>query len=387
MKKRIIAVVLLQIIFFSIGCKEREKNVSDNAEIRKAKYGNLGYEYITDIPVDVDYEALIRFLKREFPADSVLNEFGPGTHTFYLSYYHCNKDLISFFKTLTLGQSGDPFGSFGKTNCLKYYQEGFKIFKVRKNEDSKKVICKYYEVKIGIDKKKNNIYPWTVTELDARRYFPHFKEKNNNKKYVSGRFSTIIGGYEALSSKIIYPDEAREKGVSGKVIVIAYVEKSGEVAGTQLSKGIGFGCDEAALKAVSEMKFYPTGGRFFTYVPIDFELEYKPETYDLTSNVVKFKPEHINVNEKCTIEFNVVNYGNKKIPTSEYKTSMYIGKELVFMTIGSPAIVENKEAKFYVPWTPRKAGTYEYTIYVDEDNILKESNRGNNIVKGKITVY
>lgn len=67
----------------------------------------------------------------------------------------------------------------------------------------------------------------------------------------------IKGGIQALVSLIKYPDEARANNIEGRVFVQFVVDKSGQVRDPKLIKGIGHGCDEAALLAVSELEFEP----------------------------------------------------------------------------------------------------------------------------------
>lgn len=66
-----------------------------------------------------------------------------------------------------------------------------------------------------------------------------------------------IGGIEAIQKKIVYPEIAKRAGVEGKVYILAYVDENGNVTKTEVLKGIGAGCDEAAEKAVRETKFKP----------------------------------------------------------------------------------------------------------------------------------
>lgn len=66
-----------------------------------------------------------------------------------------------------------------------------------------------------------------------------------------------IGGIAAIQSKIVYPEIAKRAGVEGKVYVTAFVDESGNVTKAEVLKGIGAGCDEAALAAVRATKFKP----------------------------------------------------------------------------------------------------------------------------------
>ncbi|GAB4298322.1 MAG: energy transducer TonB [Ignavibacteriaceae bacterium] len=66
-----------------------------------------------------------------------------------------------------------------------------------------------------------------------------------------------IGGIAAIQSKIVYPEIAKRAGVEGKVHVLAFVDETGTVTDAKILKGIGAGCDEAALDAVKKTKFKP----------------------------------------------------------------------------------------------------------------------------------
>lgn len=66
-----------------------------------------------------------------------------------------------------------------------------------------------------------------------------------------------IGGIAGIQSKIVYPDIAKRAGVEGRVYVLAFVDEHGNVTKVNTIKGIGAGCDEAAMSAVQKTKFKP----------------------------------------------------------------------------------------------------------------------------------
>lgn len=66
-----------------------------------------------------------------------------------------------------------------------------------------------------------------------------------------------IGGLKSIQEKIIYPEIAIRAGVQGKVFVRAFVDENGSVIKAEVVKGIGAGCDEAAINAVLQTKFSP----------------------------------------------------------------------------------------------------------------------------------
>lgn len=86
-----------------------------------------------------------------------------------------------------------------------------------------------------------------------------------------------IGGWDALYSKISYPREARQKKIEGTVIILAFIEKNGEVSSATVKKGIDKSCDENARLAVYYSRFKPgilkgRPVRVQMEIPIEFSL-------------------------------------------------------------------------------------------------------------------
>ncbi|NWF89390.1 MAG: energy transducer TonB [Ignavibacteriaceae bacterium] len=66
-----------------------------------------------------------------------------------------------------------------------------------------------------------------------------------------------IGGIFSIQKNIKYPELAKRAGIQGKVYVLAFIDEQGDVVNARIIKGIGAGCDEAALFAVKQVKFKP----------------------------------------------------------------------------------------------------------------------------------
>ncbi|HVO75264.1 MAG TPA: energy transducer TonB [Ignavibacteriaceae bacterium] len=66
-----------------------------------------------------------------------------------------------------------------------------------------------------------------------------------------------VGGLESLYKTINYPDLAKKSGVQGKVYLLIYINETGGVDDVKVIKGIGAGCDEAAVDAVKKASFTP----------------------------------------------------------------------------------------------------------------------------------
>ncbi|MEE4259504.1 MAG: M56 family metallopeptidase [Bacteroidales bacterium] len=98
-----------------------------------------------------------------------------------------------------------------------------------------------------------------------------------------------------LGSNIKYPEQAKKDGIEGKVFVNFVIEKDGSVGETKVLRGIGGGCDEEAMRVVSEMPYWSPGMqrgqavRVSYNLPISFKLDEKDK--DTIFTVVEEMPE------------------------------------------------------------------------------------------------
>ena len=82
-----------------------------------------------------------------------------------------------------------------------------------------------------------------------------------------------------IKGTLVYPKLAKENGVEGKVYVRFVITKSGEIANSKVLRGIGFGCDKAALKAVRSLPKWKPGTSFgkpvhvIYTIPVIFRLD------------------------------------------------------------------------------------------------------------------
>ena len=81
--------------------------------------------------------------------------------------------------------------------------------------------------------------------------------------------------YRFLEKNMIYPQMAKEAGISGKVYITFVVEKDGSIADITLLRGIGGGCDEEALRVVKAMPAWKPGLQRNIPVRVQFILDIK----------------------------------------------------------------------------------------------------------------
>lgn len=74
---------------------------------------------------------------------------------------------------------------------------------------------------------------------------------------VAEQMPEIIGGMEAVYSKIRYPRQAVRDGIEGRVFIQFVVDHEGNVRNPQVLRDIGGGCGDAALAAIKQVKFEP----------------------------------------------------------------------------------------------------------------------------------
>ena len=122
---------------------------------------------------------------------------------------------------------------------------------------------------IWVQHHKERVAGFTFAAIPATRPLSEFLESNASKFVQSGNapdddffvvveeMPILIGGLASVQSKVLYPEMARRAGIEGRVTVQFIVNENGDVEDPRIIRGIGGGCDEAALAAVSEAKFEP----------------------------------------------------------------------------------------------------------------------------------
>ncbi len=86
------------------------------------------------------------------------------------------------------------------------------------------------------------------------------------------------GGDDALIAYIKrrqrYPAEAARAGISGRVFVSFVITETGQIQDVQVLKGLGYGCDEEAVRLVREMPRWKPGTQSNRIVKVKFNLPF-----------------------------------------------------------------------------------------------------------------
>ncbi len=121
-------------------------------------------------------------------------------------------------------------------------------------------ILPYQEVMQQIQVKKvEKVIKETEDEASEEEETPDMKATQNTNEIPNFlpfvRVDEIAKATTSLEPK--YPPAAREAGVEGTVVLEVYIDKDGKVWKVRLKRGIGFGCDEAAIRQVKRTRFIP----------------------------------------------------------------------------------------------------------------------------------
>ncbi|MBO9614254.1 MAG: TonB family protein [Dyadobacter sp.] len=115
--------------------------------------------------------------------------------------------------------------------------------------------------------------------------------------------------FKFLGRNIKYPTKASKADVQGKVFVNFVVTSEGDIKDVKVLKGIGYGCDEEAVRVISKFPKWTPGKQDgkavsvkFT-VPINFQLAEVGEdtNIDNETTIVGFKPVSQKTNEKAPL--------------------------------------------------------------------------------------
>ncbi|SMO69169.1 M56 family metallopeptidase [Gracilimonas mengyeensis] len=86
---------------------------------------------------------------------------------------------------------------------------------------------------------------------------PGTKSDDGDYFVVVEEMPKLIGGMQAIQSKIEYPEQARKAGIEGQVVVRFVVDENGDVIEPEVVRGISSGADAEALRVVKEAQFEP----------------------------------------------------------------------------------------------------------------------------------
>lgn len=179
-------------------------------------------------------------------------------------YYYPNGNLKSE-KNYSNGKLNGYVREYYDTGLLKeeyFVKEGIKDGSYRKYYDNgalKELII--FEKGVQVKKDFFDYDPTFVASVKA------YKAGNRQQQVFEKRKTILIcdveicpvpvGGLSSILDNLVYPEHALLYGLEGTVTLIATINEIGNVIATEIVKGIGLGCDEAAQDAVKKTQFIP----------------------------------------------------------------------------------------------------------------------------------
>ena len=414
---RLLLLVSLTIILNG-GCKN---NVDDKAIVKMQKMESwANYDDLLDIKSETAIDTVLfrQEMNQILTPEKIYELFGSGYHNFYLALtistdgrnnFTIATDIslwlspglqtekMIFSEGTELSVEKNKFLSTNHTNGEEIHSHAIfntpfldtkNVFKSKPGILNKKSVrsIKLFAMNITIDKNKKIINPWAIKEIDISKYREHFLNPKLNRYYFStGLPAVSIDGFESIRKAIVYPKTALKNGITGRVIVEIFADEEGKYAGYQLIKGLGYECDEAVIEAIKNAKFrgYPTGQRSSIIVPFEFGPA-KASPIDLAVQVFDYNEDP---NVYNNIKLGIINKNKlDKNLEQNYFIYVYMNGYLIFQNYCTGISKAETQQFFWFRWHTDKPGSYNYTIYIDPENRLNDSNRENNTVRGTLVV-
>ncbi|MBK7566506.1 MAG: energy transducer TonB [Chitinophagales bacterium] len=94
--------------------------------------------------------------------------------------------------------------------------------------------------------------------------------------------------YQYLIDNLQYPADAKANCIKGTVFVKFVINETGEVSEANVARGLGYGCDEEALRVINSMPSWKPGTQNDKPVSVAFTM---PVKFDIADCTVKKEPE------------------------------------------------------------------------------------------------
>lgn len=125
-------------------------------------------------------------------------------------------------------------------------------------------------------------------------------DPKNPRKKTFLRIPAFPGGKDAYQQftkeNIVYPELALTNKVEGSVYLIYTVNNIGEIVDVEVTKGIGSGCDEEAIRIIRMLKYEPARNR-----GVKMKVEMKTRiNFKLSEDLVKKDQSEIQINYSST---------------------------------------------------------------------------------------
>lgn len=153
-----------------------------------------------------------------------------------------------------------------------------------------------------------------------------FPKGNTNKQIftTAEQIPEFNGGqvelYKWLARNIKYPQEAKNNKIEGRVFVKFVIEASGEIGEVNITKGIGYGCDEEAARVIKNMpKWKPAMQNGYPVaIYYNMPIVFKWHKNVVSEDIIFFEHEQATKNRKFTI----VSYPSYKNKSPKFRLGL-----------------------------------------------------------------
>ena len=154
---------------------------------------------------------------------------------------------------------------------------------------------------------------------------------------------------EYLSKNIHYPDTARERGIEGRVVVKFVINEDGSVSDAKVMRGIGYGCDEEAVRVIKNMPPWKPGKQngkavkvYYTQ-PIAFKLETEKKVVESGPTGIDpgIAPMEPNGNVQTPQPPKIYSYV-EQMPSAPYEMNEYLAKNVHYPKAARKAEVQGR---------------------------------------------
>ncbi|MGN8225787.1 energy transducer TonB [Gracilimonas sp. BCB1] len=101
--------------------------------------------------------------------------------------------------------------------------------------------------------------------------------KESSQTVIVHSIPVLEGGNRALRNRIEYPSEAIENNIEGMVSILFTINEDGSTSNFEIIQRIGYGCEEAVIKAIQNSEFEPgqisqqTNARYTWLIRVEFK--------------------------------------------------------------------------------------------------------------------
>lgn len=193
-----------------------------------------------------------------------------------------------------------------------------------------------------------------------------FPKRNPNKPIftIAEQNPEFRGGqaelYKWLAKNIQYPLEAKKNKIEGRVFVKFVIEDTGEIGEVKVMQGIGYGCDEEAVRVLKKMpKWNPAiqnGKPVAIYYNMPIVFKWQNNVVD--ENILFLEHEEATKNRK----FSVISYPSRKNKSPKFKLGnekinpiIIIDNEIIKDTRGIDIKMINSDYSSFKFLIPQKA--------------------------------